>query len=249
MPTLLLLRHGQSGWNTEGRFTGWVDADLTPVGEQKARHCGQELREAGLLPTALHTSLLTRAARTGALAVAAAGRAWLPVHRTWRLNERSYGLLEGRRRSEVRLEHGDEQYRLWRRSYAAAPPASTDAQHALLLADPRYAGMAPELLPRTESLADVVARLVPYWRDVLAGQLRAGHSPLVVGHSNSLRALVCHLDRMAPEELLDLNIPTGMPLVYELDDDLVPLVRGGRYLEPAAALAAAAEVAAQGGGR
>lgn len=248
MPTLLLLRHGQSAWNAAGRFAGWVDVALTPDGEERARRAGRLLAEADLLPTVLHTSLLTRSAWTGAITVAAAGRAWLPVHRTWRLNERCYGALEGRERSAVRAEHGDELYRTWRRSYDVAPPPRDEDEHARLLSDPRYADLSPEQTPRTESLADVVARLVPHWEQVLAPQLRAGHTPLVVGHSNSLRALLTHLDAMTPDEVPHLDVPTGMPLVHELDDDLVPVVRGGRYLEPEAAARAAAEVAAQGGG-
>ncbi len=247
MPTLLLLRHGQSAWNAAGRFAGWVDVDLTPDGEERARRAGRLLAEADLLPTVLHTSLLSRSAWTGAIAVAAAGRAWLPVHRSWRLNERCYGALEGQERSAVRAEHGDEQYRLWRRSYDVAPPPRSEQAHAGLLSDPRYGDLSPQQTPRTESLADVVARLLPHWEQVLVPQLRAGEVPLVVGHSNSLRALLSHLDAMTPEEVPHLDVPTGMPLVHELDDDLVPVVRGGRYLEPEAAARAAAEVAAQGG--
>jgi 2,3-bisphosphoglycerate-dependent phosphoglycerate mutase len=246
MPTLLLLRHGQSAWTVSGRFTGWVDVDLTPTGEARARHAGELLRDAGLVPTVMHTSLLTRSARTGDLAVRAAGSPDIPVHRTWRLNERSYGALEGRVRSDVRAEVGEQTYRRWRRSYDGAPPPSDDDAHARLLADPRYADLDFEQVPRTESLADVVARLLPHWHEVLVPQLRAGHVPLVVGHSNSLRALLSHLDRLSPTEVLGLDVPTGMPLVHELDEHLVPLVRGGRYLEPAEAARAAAEVAAQG---
>ncbi len=247
MPTLLLLRHGQSGWNASGRFTGWVDVDLTPIGEERARHAGRVLADVGLLPTTVHTSLLTRSARTGAITAAAAGRAWLPVQRSWRLNERCYGALEGHERRAVRAEHGDEQYRAWRRSYDAVPPPSSEADHERLLSDPRYARLDPTQVPRAESLADVVARLLPYWQEVLAPQLRAGGVPLVVGHSNSLRALLAHLDGMGPDEVRGLDVPTGMPLVHELDDDLVPLVRGGRYLEPRAAALATAAVAAEGG--
>jgi 2,3-bisphosphoglycerate-dependent phosphoglycerate mutase len=250
VPTLLLLRHGESGWNAAGRFTGWVDVDLTPVGEQRAHHAGELLREADLVPTALHTSLLTRSVRTGDIAVRAAGASpddpGFVVHRTWRLNERSYGALEGRARSDVRAEVGEATYRHWRRSYDGTPPPSSDEAHARLLADPRYADLDPADVPRTESLADVVARLLPHWDEVLVPQLRAGHTPLVVGHSNSLRALLSHLDGLGPQEVPGLDVPTGMPLVHRLDDDLRPLVRGGVYLEPAEAARAAAEVAAQG---
>ncbi|MFE7172346.1 2,3-diphosphoglycerate-dependent phosphoglycerate mutase [Streptomyces sp. NPDC057616] len=245
MRTLILLRHGESAWNSKNLFTGWIDVDLTSHGEDQARDSGRSLRAAGLLPQSVHTSVLTRAARTAALAVEAAGTD-APIARHWRLNERHYGALQGREKSEILREFGAKRFRQWRRSYDLAPPPAPvdgtgDAAH-----DARYADLPRELLPRTESLADVTARLLPYWHDAVVPDLRAGRTVLVVAHSNSLRALVAHLDRLGREELLDLNIPTGMPLRYDLDEDLVPLVRGGRYLDPRAAAEAAADVADQG---
>jgi 2,3-bisphosphoglycerate-dependent phosphoglycerate mutase len=229
LPTLILLRHGESDWNAENRFTGWVDVDLTPRGEEQAQHCGHILREANLLPGALHTSVLTRAVRTGELALAAAGRSDVPVGRHWRLNERCYGALQGRNRREVRAEYGDERFRRWRRSYDAAPPPLPPGSEWDVSADPRYAGIR---VPRAESLADVAARLLPYWRDAIAPDLRELGTVLVTAHSNSLRALVAHLDRLSPEEVLGLDIPIAVPLRYDLDDGLSPRMRGGRYLFP-----------------
>jgi 2,3-bisphosphoglycerate-dependent phosphoglycerate mutase len=244
LPTLILLRHGESEWNAENRFTGWVDVALTPHGEEQARHCGRMLRERGLAPGALHTSVLTRAVRTGELLLEAAGWAEkIPTCRHWRLNERCYGALQGRDRQAVRAAYGDERYRLWRRSYDAAPPPLAPGSAWDVSADPRYREVG---VPRTESLADVVARLLPYWRTAIASDLREHDTVLVVAHSNSLRALVAHLDRLSRQEVLDLNIPTGMPLRYDLDEGLAPRVRGGRYLDPQAALRAAREVARQG---
>ena len=246
MPTLVLLRHGESQWGTENRFTGWVDVDLTERGAARARRSGELLHAAGLLPRVLHTSLLTRAVRTGNLALEAAGLAWVPVRKHWRLNERAYGSLQGRNRKAVRDQYGEEQYQLWRRSYDAAPPPVEPGSAEDVSSDPRYAALTPDLVPRTESLADVVARLVPYWYDAIVPDLRASGTVLVTAHSNSLRALVAHLDALTPEEVLGLNIPTGMPLRYDLDDHLAPTVRGGCYLEPEAAAEAASEVAALG---
>jgi 2,3-bisphosphoglycerate-dependent phosphoglycerate mutase len=247
MPTLVLLRHGESAWNSSNRFSGWVDVDLTAGGEEQARHSGRRLRDAGLLPDVLHTSVLTRAVRTGTLAVDAAERGWIPTRRSWRLNERCYGALQGLDRTAVRERYGAEQFTLWRRSYEATPPPLPPGSEWDVSADPRYAGLPPALLPRTESLADVGARLLPYWYDAIVPDLRAGRTVLVTAHGNSLRALVAHLDRLSPAEILGLNIPTGMPLVYRLDAGLGPTVRGGSYLDPAAAATAAAQVAAQGG--
>jgi len=245
--TLILLRHGDSEWNAKNLFTGWVDVDLTPLGEQQARDAARLLRAAGLPPDVLHTSVLTRAARTGTLAAEALGRAWIPVRRHWRLNERHYGALQGMDKRAIREKYGDEQFSRWRRSYDAAPPPA-DAQEARrLAADPRYAALPPDLLPRTESLAQVTARLLPYWYDAIVPDLQAGRTVLVVGHSNSLRALVAHLDGLTGADLLALNIPTGIPLRYELDGAFAPLERGGRYLDPEAARAGARAVAEQGG--
>jgi 2,3-bisphosphoglycerate-dependent phosphoglycerate mutase len=244
--TLILLRHGESEWNAKNLFTGWADVDLTPYGEEQARQAGRMLREAGLPPDVLHTSLLTRSVRSGTLAAEAAGRAWIPVRRHWRLNERHYGALQGKEKRAILREYGEERFRLWRRSYDAAPPPIGPGEEWEVTGDPRYAAVPRALLPRTESLADVLARLLPYWYDVIAADLRAGRTALVVGHSNSLRALVAHLDRLSPEEVLSLNVPTGIPLRYELGEDLAPAGRGGRYLDPEAAVVAAQEVADQG---
>lgn len=246
MRTLILLRHGESAWNSKNLFTGWIDVDLTPRGEEQARDSGTLLRSAGLLPQSVHTSVLTRAVRTARLAMTAAGLARTPVARHWRLNERHYGALQGREKSEILREFGEERFRQWRRSYDAAPPPAPEGGTADVAHDPRYADLPRELLPRTESLADVTARLLPYWHEAVVPDLRAGRTVLVVAHSNSLRALVAHLDRLSRDELLELNIPTGMPLRYDLDEELAPLVRGGRYLDPRAAAEGAAEVADQG---
>jgi 2,3-bisphosphoglycerate-dependent phosphoglycerate mutase len=245
VPTLLLLRHGESAWNARNLFTGWVDVGLTAAGEDQARSSGSLLAAAGLQPSVLHTSVLSRAVRTGSLALEAAGRSWVPVRRSWRLNERHYGALQGLDRRAARAAHGDEQFRAWRRSFDGRPPPLAAGSPWDTAADPRYAGVPRDLVPRSESLRDVLARLLPHWQDAIVPDLRAGHTPLVTGHGNSLRALVAHLDRLSAEEVLHLDVPTGMPLRYELDADLRPVVRGGEYLEPAAAAAAAAEVAAQ----
>ncbi|MGY6022776.1 2,3-bisphosphoglycerate-dependent phosphoglycerate mutase [Streptomyces spinosirectus] len=249
MRTLILLRHGESAWNSKNLFTGWIDVDLTSRGEDQARDSGQLLRAAGLLPQSVHTSALTRAVRTAALALAAAGHPPATIARHWRLNERHYGALQGREKSEILREFGEERFRLWRRSYDEAPPPAPAGGTGDMAHDAHGADLPREPLPRTESLADVTARLLPYWHEAVAPDLRAGRTVLVVAHSNSLRALVAHLDRLGREELLDLNIPTGMPLRYDLDEDLVPLLRGGRYLDPHAAAEAAAEVAEQGRSR
>jgi 2,3-bisphosphoglycerate-dependent phosphoglycerate mutase len=246
MQTLILLRHGESEWNSKNLFTGWVDVDLTPLGEQQARHSGRLLRAAGLLPSTVHTSVLTRAVRTGTLAAEAAGRAWIPAARHWRLNERHYGALQGRDKNEVMRAYGEEQFQLWRRSYDMPPPPAGPEDAWDVSNDARYAGLPRDLLPSGESLADVSARLLPYWYDSVVPDLRAGRTVLVVAHSNSLRALVAHLDGLDRDEVLTLNIPTGIPLRYDLDGDLAPLVRGGRYLEPETAALAARAVADQG---
>ena len=246
MPTLVLLRHGESAWNVANLFTGWVDVDLTDVGVQQAVHGGELLREAGLLPTVVHTSVLTRAIRTAELALHAAGRPWLPVRRSWRLNERHYGDLQGKDKKATLEQYGQEQFMLWRRSYDTPPPPLAPGHEWDVSADPRYALLAPGLVPATECLADVVDRMLPYWYDTVVPDLRAGEVVLVAAHGNSLRALVKHLDGLGEPEVVGLNIPTGQPLLYELDDALRPTVRGGRYLDPEAAQAAAAAVAAQG---
>jgi 2,3-bisphosphoglycerate-dependent phosphoglycerate mutase len=243
--TLILLRHGESEWNAENRFTGWVDVGLTRHGEGQARHSGRLLRERGLLPDAVHTSLLRRALRTSTLLLEAADAPGTPVRCDWRLNERCYGALQGQDRRSVRAQYGAEQFRLWRRSYDAAPPPVEPGSRWDVSRDPRYRAAGVQV-PRTESLADVVTRLLPYWNDAIVPDLRRGRTLLVVAHSNSLRALVAHVDRLSREDVLTLNIPTGMPLLYEFDDQMRPARRGGQYLEAAAAASAARSVAGLG---
>ena len=244
MATLILLRHGQSEWNERNLFTGWVDVDLTARGEEEARAGGALLAEAGLLPDVCFTSLQLRAIRTADLALTAAGRAWIPVHRHWRLNERHYGALQGLDKAETAARYGDEQVHVWRRSYDVPPPALTPDDERHPRHDPRYADLAPEQLPATECLADVVARTLPYWYDAVVPALRRGLVVLVAAHGNSLRALVKHLESIGDDAIAGLNIPTGIPRRYELDGDLRPVDVG--YLgDPAAAAEAAAAVAAQ----
>jgi len=246
MATLVLLRHGESTWNAEGRFTGWVDVGLSDQGAAEAVGGGELLRESGVRPDVLHTSVLTRAIQTANLALEAAGLLWLPVRRSWRLNERHYGALQGKNKAQTRQEFGDEQFMLWRRSYDVPPPPLPDDDQYSQVADPRYALLPPDLLPRTECLKDVLGRMMPYWQDAIVPDLAADKTVLVVAHGNSLRALVKHLDGISDEEIAGLNIPTGIPLVYELGADYRPKVPGGRYLDPDAAVAAAAAVANQG---
>jgi 2,3-bisphosphoglycerate-dependent phosphoglycerate mutase len=245
MGTLVLLRHGQSVWNAENLFTGWVDVPLSETGEQEARRGGELLREAGLLPDVLHTSLLRRAISTANLALDACDRHWIPVRRDWRLNERHYGALQGKNKKQTLDEFGEEQFMLWRRSYDVPPPPIAPDSEFSQAGDPRYADLG-DALPRTECLADVVARFLPYWESAVVPDLRAGKVVLLAAHGNSLRALVKHLDGISDEDIAGLNIPTGIPLRYDLDDDLRPTVEGGTYLDPDAAATAAAAVAAQG---
>ena len=242
MPTLVLLRHGESIWNRENLFTGWVDVDLSDKGIKEATRGGELLREAGVLPDVVHTSLLTRAIRTAWLALDAAERTWIPVRRSWRLNERHYGGLQGLNKAETLQKYGEEQFMLWRRSYDTPPPPIEPGQPSGV--DERYADLAPDLIPRTECLRDVVARMLPYWYDAIVPDLRAGRTVLVAAHGNSLRALVKHLDGISDTDIAGLNIPTGIPLRYELDDNL--RVVESAYLDPEAAEIAAAAVAAQG---
>ncbi|PZS16957.1 MAG: 2,3-diphosphoglycerate-dependent phosphoglycerate mutase [Acidimicrobiales bacterium] len=247
MSTLVLLRHGQSTWNAEGRFTGWADLDLSLLGEDEAAAAGDLLRaEPTLGPDVVHTSVLTRAVRTANLALDQMGRSWLPVRRHWRLNERHYGALEGLDKKETAARHGAEQIKIWRRSWAIPPPLLEPGDPRHPSHDPRYAGVAPDLLPGGEALADVVARMLPYWHDAIVPDLMAGRRVLVVAHGNSLRGLVKHLDRISDEDIPELDIPTGIPLVYELDRSLRPL--RSEYLgDPQAAEAAAEAVARQAG--
>jgi 2,3-bisphosphoglycerate-dependent phosphoglycerate mutase len=246
MSTLVLVRHGESLWNSEGRFTGWVDVGLSPNGEAEAQHAAGLLGEAELRPDALHTSVLSRSIQTANIILEVAGLAWLPVQRSWRLNERHYGALQGKDKAQVRKQYGDEQFMVWRRSYDVPPPPLPDDDPMSQAGDPRYALLPDELLPRTECLRDVLLRLLPYWDDVLIPELAAGRTPLIVAHGNSLRALVKHLDGIGDAEIAELNIPTGIPLVYELDAGFRPVAPGGRYLDPVAAVQAAEAVRAQG---
>ncbi|GAC1325293.1 MAG: phosphoglyceromutase [Mycobacteriales bacterium] len=246
MTTLVLLRHGESEWNRANLFTGWVDVDLTDTGETEARRGGELLVDYGLLPDVLHTSLQKRAIRTASLALEVADRLWVPVRRSWRLNERHYGALQGKDKKQTKEEFGEEQYMLWRRSYDIPPPPLPASDPGHPLGDPRYAGLAPDVLPATECLRDVVVRLLPYWYDGIVPDLRAGGMVLVAAHGNSLRALVKHLDGLSDEAVVDLNIPTGIPLRYDLDDALRPVVAGGQYLDPEAAKAAIDKVKKQG---
>ena len=246
MATLVLLRHGESEWNSKNLFTGWVDVDLTGLGEEQARLGGLMLREAELLPTVLHTSLLTRAIRTSNIALESCDRSWIPVKRHWRLNERHYGALQGKDKAETLATYGEEKFKEWRRSYDVPPPPIEPGSKWDNASDLRYAKLARDLVPRTECLADVVTRLLPYWYDEIVPDLRAGEVVLVAAHGNSLRALVKHLDGLSEEQVVALNIPTGQPLRYDLDDQLLPVVPGGTYLDPEAAAAAAAAVANQG---
>jgi 2,3-bisphosphoglycerate-dependent phosphoglycerate mutase len=242
---LVLLRHGESVWNQAGLFTGWHDVDLSDKGVEEARAAGRYLAEAGIEPDVVHTSLQLRAIRTANLALAAAGRSWIPVNRHWRLNERHYGQLEGLSKSETREKYGDEQFMQWRRSYDTPPPPVDldDERHPRH--DPRYAQLAPELLPASECLADVVARMLPYWHDRIVPDLRDGRLVLVSAHGNSLRGLKKHLDHLSEEEVVALNIPTGFPLVYDLADDF-SVVKCQYLPDDAAAATAAAAVAKQG---
>ncbi|MCH4250040.1 MAG: phosphoglyceromutase [Microbacteriaceae bacterium] len=242
--TLVLLRHGKSEWNARNLFCGWVDAPLSSDGVAEGRHAGDLLREAGVLPDVVHTSRLRRAIQTANLALEQADRLWVDVRRSWRLNERHYGALQGRNKAETLERVGEKQFLAWRRSYAVRPPEIADDDEFSQVSDPRYAGL--ERVPRAECLKDVLERLLPYWQDAIVPDLRAGRTVLVTAHGNSLRALVKHLDGLSEEEIVGINIPTGMPLVYRLDAMLHPLVPGGEYLDPAAAAAGAAAVAAQG---
>jgi len=241
--TLILLRHGESQWNALNLFTGWVDVDLTDKGRAEAVR-GTLMAELGLLPDVLYTSLLRRAITTAHLALDAADRLWIPVQRDWRLNERHYGALQGLDKAETKAKYGEEQFMKWRRSYDTPPPPIEKGSKYSQDADPRYADIGGG--PLTECLADVVARFVPYFEQAIVPDLRAGKTVLIVAHGNSLRALVKYLDGMSDEDVVSLNIPTGIPLRYNLDADLKPTVAGGTYLDPEAAAAGAAAVASQG---
>jgi 2,3-bisphosphoglycerate-dependent phosphoglycerate mutase len=243
---LVLLRHGESQWNEKNLFTGWVDVDLNEKGEKEAVRGGELLAAEGLLPDVLHTSLLRRAIRTAQIALDRADRHWIPVHRSWRLNERHYGALQGKDKAQTLAEFGEEQFMLWRRSYDVPPPPLADGAEYSQSDDPRYADLPSDIRPQTECLKDVVHRMLPYWYDAIVPDLAAGRTVLVTAHGNSLRALVKHLDDISDADIAGLNIPTGIPLVYELDADFRPLTKGGRYLDPTAAAAAIEAVKNQG---
>ena len=243
--TLVLLRHGQSTWNQANLFTGWWDVELTERGRAEATRGGELLAEAGLLPDVLHTSVLVRAIRTAELSLEACGRSWIPVRRSWRLNERHYGALQGKDKKQTAEAFGTEQVHVWRRSYDIAPPPIEPGSEFDVAADPRYADLPPEVIPATECLKDTLVRVLPYWADAIVPDLRAGMVTLVAAHGNSLRALVKHLDNVSDNDIVELNIPTGIPLVYELDADLRPIKH--YYLgDPAAVEAAIKGVASQG---
>jgi 2,3-bisphosphoglycerate-dependent phosphoglycerate mutase len=242
---LILLRHGESEWNAKNLFTGWVDVRLSAKGEDEARRGGVLLKERNLLPDVVHTSLLRRAITTSQLALDSCDRHWIPVARTWRLNERHYGALQGKDKAQTLAQYGEEQFALWRRSFDVPPPVIEDGSEFSQDSDPRYSQLGVDL-PRTECLKDVVTRMLPYWHDAIVPDLKKGHTVLVTAHGNSLRALAKHLDGISDNDIAGLNIPTGIPLLYSLNADLTPQVKGGEYLDPAAAREAIAAVANQG---
>ncbi|MFK5635628.1 MULTISPECIES: phosphoglyceromutase [unclassified Ornithinimicrobium] len=243
--TLILLRHGESEWNAKNLFTGWVDVDLTDKGRAEARRAGELMAAEDLHPDILHTSLLRRAITTANMALDVADRHWIPVRRSWRLNERHYGALQGLDKAATRDRYGEEQFMLWRRSFDTPPPPIDPDDEYSQAGDPRYAD-ADGPMPLTECLKDVIERMLPYWESSIVPDLQAGHTVVVAAHGNSLRALVKHLDGISDEDIAGLNIPTGIPLHYELDADLRPVTVGGRYLDADAAEAAIQQVADQG---
>lgn len=242
--TLILLRHGQSDWNEKNLFTGWVDVRLTEKGRAEAARGGELLKHAGILPDVLYTSVLSRAIQTANLALDSADRLWIPVKRSWRLNERHYGALQGKDKAQTLAEFGEEKFMEWRRSFDTPPPVLPNDSEWSQANDPRYVGIDGEI-PQTECLKDVIDRMIPYWASDITKDLAAGKTVLVTAHGNSLRALVKHLDGISDEDIAELNIPTGIPLVYELDENFKP-IKPGAYLDPEAAAAGAAAVAAQG---
>ncbi len=248
MHQLVLLRHGQSEWNKQNLFTGWYECDLTEVGRAEAEAGGEMMAEVGFAPDILHTSVQVRAVRTANLALDVMGRLWLPVRRSWRLNERHYGDLTGRNKAETTQMHGADQVKIWRRSYDTPPPPVAADNEFNPNDDVRYANLPPELIPEGECLKDVVERMLPYWYDSIVPDLAAGLNVLVVAHGNSLRALVKHLQGISDDEITELNIPTGVPLLYELAEDFTPLEEKSvedRYLMDAEAVKAKAEAVAR----
>jgi 2,3-bisphosphoglycerate-dependent phosphoglycerate mutase len=240
--TLILLRHGESEWNSRNLFTGWVDVDLNDRGRAEALHGGRLLREHGMLPDVVHTSVLRRAINTANISLDTCDRHWIPVRRSWRLNERHYGALQGKDKKQTLAEFGEEQFMLWRRSFDTPPPPIELGSQWDQTGDPRYGGVE---VPRTECLKDVIERFMPYWEGPIKDDVRDGKMVLIAAHGNSLRGLVKHLDGISDTDIAALNIPTGMPLIYELGEDFMP-TRPGEYLDPEAAAEAAAAVARQG---
>ncbi|RCK67752.1 Phosphoglycerate mutase [Candida viswanathii] len=245
MPKLVLVRHGQSEWNEKNLFTGWVDVRLSETGEKEAKRAGELIKEAGINVDILHTSKLSRAIQTADIALEAADQLYVPVKRSWRLNERHYGALQGKDKAQTLETYGKEKFQIWRRSFDVPPPDIDPKDKYSQVGDRRYNNIDPAVIPLAESLALVIDRLLPYWQDEVAGDLLAGKTVLIAAHGNSLRALVKHLDNISDEDIAGLNIPTGIPLVYELDDNLKP-TKEAYYLDPEAAAAGAAAVAAQG---
>lgn len=243
--TLILLRHGESDWNAKNLFTGWVDVPLSEKGRAEAGRCGVLLAERGLLPDLLHTSLLRRAISSAQIALDVCDRHWIPVRRSWRLNERHYGALQGKDKKATLAAYGEEQFMLWRRSYDAPPPPIDDDDEFSQAHDSQYSDLG-SLMPKTECLKDVVTRMLPYWYSSIVPDLQEGKRVLVTAHGNSLRALVKHLDGISDDAITQLNIPTGIPLLYTLNKDLKPIKPGGEYLDPAAASSAIQAVANQG---
>jgi 2,3-bisphosphoglycerate-dependent phosphoglycerate mutase len=242
---LILLRHGESEWNALNLFTGWVDVRLSAKGEAEAKRGGELLKERGLLPDVVHTSLLRRAIHTSQLALDACDRHWIPVKRSWRLNERHYGALQGKDKAQTLAQYGEEQFQLWRRSFDVPPPPIDDNDEFSQAHDPRYVDLGKDL-PRTECLKDVLERAMPYLSSDISPDLKTGKTVLVTAHGNSLRAIVKHLDSISDEGIAKVNIPTGIPLLYELDENFKPVKAGGEYLDPEAAKAAIEAVANQG---
>lgn len=243
--SLILLRHGESEWNAKNLFTGWVDVELSEKGRAEAKRGGELLKSKNLLPDILHTSVLRRAIDTSQIALEACERAWIPVRRSWRLNERHYGALQGKDKAATLAEYGEAQFKLWRRSFDVPPPPITDDNEYSQANEAKYAELGAAL-PKSECLKDVVARMMPYWNESIIPDLKSGKRVLVTAHGNSLRALVKHLDGISDNDIADLNIPTGIPLLYELNENFMPIKKSGEYLDPEAALDAISKVANQG---
>ncbi len=242
---LILLRHGESEWNAKNLFTGWVDVSVSAKGVEEAKRGGQLLKERNLLPDIVHTSLLRRAITTSQLALDECDRHWIPVKRSWRLNERHYGALQGKDKAATLKEYGEEQFQLWRRSFDVPPPPIDDNDQYSQSKDVRYADLG-SAMPKTECLKDVVDRMIPYLTGEIAADMRSGKTVLVTAHGNSIRAIVKHIDCISDTDIAGVNIPTGIPLLYEFDQDFEPIKKGGEYLDPVAAKAAIEAVANQG---